>query len=180
VAFDSDHGKAPFNYALGKNHDGWRIFLPFFIDMATSNTTTFDLENVIASPCVWYPSVDSIFTNLRVLFYQSILTSNYLREPEVNLHLVNAILNTRTQLAYAEKYTSGGTGLVNKWDEYIAALMLAVQDLAKIFATTTCTLATDIHQGNLPDGAKLAQTTQLIIALTDKVGTIGAPVKIKS
>lgn len=50
VAFDGDHGKAPFNYALGKSHDGWRAFLPFLIDMAKSNTTSFNQENVVA----WY------------------------------------------------------------------------------------------------------------------------------
>lgn len=50
VAFDSAHGKAPFNYALGKTHDGWRTFLPFLIDMAKSNTTSFSQENVVA----WY------------------------------------------------------------------------------------------------------------------------------
>ncbi len=50
VAFDSTHGRAPFNYALDKNHDGWRTFLPFLIDMAKSNTTSFNTENVVA----WY------------------------------------------------------------------------------------------------------------------------------
>jgi hypothetical protein len=50
MAFDNAHGKAPFNYVLGKSHDGWRTFLPFLIDMAKSNTTSFSQENVVA----WY------------------------------------------------------------------------------------------------------------------------------
>lgn len=50
VAFDDGHGQSSFNYVLGKNHDGWRTFLPFLIDMAKSNTTSFNQENVVA----WY------------------------------------------------------------------------------------------------------------------------------
>ncbi|KAM7212852.1 Glycosyl hydrolase family 71 domain containing protein [Rhypophila decipiens] len=50
VAFDAQHGRAPLNYALGKSHDGWRAFLPFLIDMAKYNTTSFNQENVVA----WY------------------------------------------------------------------------------------------------------------------------------
>lgn len=50
AAFDAQHGKAPLNYALNKPHDGWRTFLPFLIDMAKANTTSFNQENVVA----WY------------------------------------------------------------------------------------------------------------------------------
>ena len=48
VAFDK--GKAPFNFALGKKHDGWRAFLPYLIDYAKTGKASFDKENVIA----WY------------------------------------------------------------------------------------------------------------------------------
>ncbi|KAL2129956.1 hypothetical protein VTI74DRAFT_7061 [Chaetomium olivicolor] len=50
TTFDAAHGRAPFNYALNKPHDGWRTFLPFLIDMAKTNTTSFNQENVVA----WY------------------------------------------------------------------------------------------------------------------------------
>jgi hypothetical protein len=43
-------GKSPYNYAAGKNHNAWRSFLPFLIDMAKTNATTFDKANFIA----WY------------------------------------------------------------------------------------------------------------------------------
>ncbi|KAK4139971.1 putative glucan endo-alpha-glucosidase agn1 protein [Dichotomopilus funicola] len=49
-AFDAAHGRTPLNYALNKPHDGWRAFVPFLIDMAKTNTTSFDQENVVA----WY------------------------------------------------------------------------------------------------------------------------------
>jgi hypothetical protein len=43
-------GRAPFNYATGMPHDGWRLTLPFFIDMYKQGTATVTEEGVVA----WY------------------------------------------------------------------------------------------------------------------------------
>lgn len=48
IAFEK--GNAPINFALEKPHDGWRKYLPFLIDMAKTNTTSFNQESAIA----WY------------------------------------------------------------------------------------------------------------------------------
>ncbi|KAF7164009.1 hypothetical protein CNMCM5623_008648 [Aspergillus felis] len=43
-------GRAPFNYVTGMPHDGWRLILPFFIDMYKQGTATVTEEGVVA----WY------------------------------------------------------------------------------------------------------------------------------
>jgi hypothetical protein len=50
AAFDSDHGKAPYNYAHDVPHNGWRKFLPFVIDMYKSGTSRITTESVVT----WY------------------------------------------------------------------------------------------------------------------------------
>lgn len=50
VAFDEDHGKAPFNYVEGMPHDGWRHLLPFMIDMWKNGVATATEEAVVS----WY------------------------------------------------------------------------------------------------------------------------------
>lgn len=45
-----DIGKAPFNYATGMPHDGWRLILPFVIDMYKLGTATVQQEGVVG----WY------------------------------------------------------------------------------------------------------------------------------
>ncbi|KAG4433574.1 hypothetical protein IFR05_010943 [Cadophora sp. M221] len=50
ITFGSDAGKSPFNYVLEKPHDAWRTFLPYLINYAKTNTTSFSSENVVA----WY------------------------------------------------------------------------------------------------------------------------------
>lgn len=49
-AFAPDRGNSPFNYALDMPHDGWRLFLPFAIDMYKQGTATITREGVVA----WY------------------------------------------------------------------------------------------------------------------------------
>ncbi len=48
VAFEK--GRSPFKYVLDKSHDGWRHFLPFLIDLAKTNRTSFSQEMAT----VWY------------------------------------------------------------------------------------------------------------------------------
>ncbi|QMW33048.1 alpha-1,3-glucanase/mutanase [Aspergillus flavus] len=43
-------GKAPFNYAHGMPHDGWRLFLPYWIDMYKKGKGTITKEGVVG----WY------------------------------------------------------------------------------------------------------------------------------
>jgi hypothetical protein len=43
-------GLAPFNYAINMPHDGWRLHLPFIIDLYKSGTATVSRESVVA----WY------------------------------------------------------------------------------------------------------------------------------
>jgi hypothetical protein len=43
-----DRGNSPYNYVLQKPHDGWREFLPYLIDLAKTNSTTFTRENFVA------------------------------------------------------------------------------------------------------------------------------------
>lgn len=45
-----DIGKAPYNYASGMPHDGWREFLPFLIDTYKSGQATINQESLMA----WY------------------------------------------------------------------------------------------------------------------------------
>ncbi len=40
VAFGTSKGDAPFNYALGMPHDGWRQLLPYMITMWKTGTAT--------------------------------------------------------------------------------------------------------------------------------------------
>lgn len=49
-AFDSTHGKAPFNYVKNMPHDGWRAFLPFVISLFKAGTASFNKEGITA----WY------------------------------------------------------------------------------------------------------------------------------
>ncbi|GKT51600.1 mutanase Pc12g07500 [Colletotrichum spaethianum] len=48
VAFDV--GRAPFNYVKNMPHDGWRLFLPYLIDMYKSDIATITEEGVVG----WY------------------------------------------------------------------------------------------------------------------------------
>jgi hypothetical protein len=50
VAFGPTTGKAPFNYALGMPHDGWRHLLPFMINMWKTGTASVTQEALVA----WY------------------------------------------------------------------------------------------------------------------------------
>ncbi|KAJ5923341.1 hypothetical protein N7454_008586 [Penicillium verhagenii] len=43
-------GKAPYNYARGMPHDGWRLHLPFVIDMYRTGTASMTEESLVA----WY------------------------------------------------------------------------------------------------------------------------------
>lgn len=43
-------GRAPYNYALNMPHDGWRLFLPYAIDMYKHNISTVTQEGMV----VWY------------------------------------------------------------------------------------------------------------------------------
>lgn len=43
-------GKAIFDYVSGQTHDGWRITLPYYIDLYKTGTTTITQESVVA----WY------------------------------------------------------------------------------------------------------------------------------
>lgn len=43
-------GKAKFDYVTGQTHDGWRLTLPYYIDLYKTGTTTVGIESVIA----WY------------------------------------------------------------------------------------------------------------------------------
>ncbi|KAJ5093830.1 hypothetical protein N7456_009691 [Penicillium angulare] len=43
-------GKAPYNYARGMPHDGWRLHLPYVIDFYRSGTTNMTEESLVA----WY------------------------------------------------------------------------------------------------------------------------------
>ncbi|KAK8085672.1 hypothetical protein PG997_006943 [Apiospora hydei] len=43
-------GKAPFNYAADMPHDGWRLFLPFVIDLYKNRKATIENEGL----SVWY------------------------------------------------------------------------------------------------------------------------------
>jgi hypothetical protein len=49
-------GKAPSNFAKDMPHDGWRLSLPFLIDMYTFGTATVTEENVVTwvSSLPWY------------------------------------------------------------------------------------------------------------------------------
>ncbi|KAK1778937.1 mutanase [Copromyces sp. CBS 386.78] len=49
-AFDSTHGRAPFNYVKNMAHDGWRAFLPFVISLFKTGTASFNKEGITA----WY------------------------------------------------------------------------------------------------------------------------------
>lgn len=96
----------------------------------------------------------------------------------MNAALVDVIANIRVQLAFAEQYTEGGTGLVVKWDEYIAALIPTMQIVGQGFATGVGTLATGLMQGANPILAQYGQTTKLITSYMGAVGSIGIPIKI--
>lgn len=96
----------------------------------------------------------------------------------MNAALVDVIANVRVQLAYVERYTEGGTDLVAKWDEYIAALIPTMQSVGQEFANSAGTLATGILQGANPVLAKYDQTTKLITSYMGAVGSIGIPIKI--
>ncbi|KAJ5914018.1 hypothetical protein N7504_002901 [Penicillium tannophilum] len=43
-------GKAPYNYARGMPHDGWRLHLPFVIDLYRTGTSSMTQESLVA----WY------------------------------------------------------------------------------------------------------------------------------
>jgi hypothetical protein len=43
-------GEAPYNYALNMPHDGWRVFLPYWIDTYKNNISTITQEALVA----WY------------------------------------------------------------------------------------------------------------------------------
>lgn len=43
-------GKAPYNYARGMPHDGWRLHLPFVIDLYRTGTASMTQESLVA----WY------------------------------------------------------------------------------------------------------------------------------
>jgi hypothetical protein len=96
----------------------------------------------------------------------------------VNAALVDVIASIRVQLAYVERYTEGGTGLVVKWDEYIAALIPMMQIVGQEFVTSAGTLATGLLEGANPVLAKYDQTTKLITSYMGAVGSIGIPIKI--
>jgi hypothetical protein len=48
--FNSDNGKAPYNYADNMPHDGWRQFLPYVIDMYKNGKASVSTEGLVA----WY------------------------------------------------------------------------------------------------------------------------------
>ncbi|KAF3807739.1 Mutanase [Colletotrichum gloeosporioides] len=50
VAFGPEKGKAPFNYAVNRPHDGWRRFLPYLIDTYKSGKATVSEESLVS----WY------------------------------------------------------------------------------------------------------------------------------
>lgn len=49
-AFDADTGNPPYNYALDMPHDGWRLILPYVIDMYKYGTASVTQEGLVA----WY------------------------------------------------------------------------------------------------------------------------------
>lgn len=48
-------GGAPFNYARNMPHDGWRLFLPYLIDLYKTGTATVTREGVVA----WYRQTEA-------------------------------------------------------------------------------------------------------------------------
>ncbi|THY17642.1 glycoside hydrolase [Aureobasidium pullulans] len=48
--FGADAGKAPFNYASNMPHDGWRLFLPYVIDMYKNGKASISTEGLVS----WY------------------------------------------------------------------------------------------------------------------------------
>ena len=50
-------GKAPFNFAAGKNHNAWRQFLPYLIDMAKTKLCfpclKRKVQNGLCDGCIW-------------------------------------------------------------------------------------------------------------------------------
>jgi hypothetical protein len=48
--FNSDNGRAPYNYADNMPHDGWRQFLPYVIDMYKNGKASISAEGLVA----WY------------------------------------------------------------------------------------------------------------------------------
>ncbi|KAM0327648.1 hypothetical protein ACHAQA_005941 [Verticillium albo-atrum] len=55
-AFDKNRGNPPFNYAFNMPHDGWRLFLPYWIDMYKNGTATVTREGVVA----WYRQTEAL------------------------------------------------------------------------------------------------------------------------
>jgi hypothetical protein len=48
--FDSANGNAPYNYAQDMPHDGWRLFLPYVIDMYKNGKASISTEGLVS----WY------------------------------------------------------------------------------------------------------------------------------
>ncbi|KAG9669891.1 carbohydrate-binding module family 24 protein, partial [Aureobasidium melanogenum] len=48
--FDSANGNAPYNYAQDMPHDGWRLFLPYVVDMYKNGKASISTEGLVS----WY------------------------------------------------------------------------------------------------------------------------------
>ncbi|KAK3332586.1 hypothetical protein B0T19DRAFT_457475 [Cercophora scortea] len=83
---------------------------------------------------------------------KSIPVFKYLQDPEVSASFAAVAANIRAQLVIIETYTSvfGGTGLVHHWDEYWAALMVAVPRFARQTVTDYIHAAIAVYNERQP------------------------------
>jgi hypothetical protein len=105
-----DIGEAPFNYVTSMPHDGWRLFLPYFIDTYKNGIATIEQEGITA----WYrltPKVScsdggttgNTASQLQVEFYPTNIIQDKI--------FYSALLGSRQSV----KVTVGGVDLAATW-----------------------------------------------------------------
>ncbi|KAK2039766.1 glycoside hydrolase [Colletotrichum somersetense] len=109
VAFDV--GNAPFNYVKDMPHDGWRLFLPYFIDMYKNDIATITREGVVAwyrrtpgSACAAGGTVGNTAAQLQLEMPASELAQDMI--------FISALLTKYRQLSV----TIGGKQSLNSWN----------------------------------------------------------------
>ena len=193
--FDSNHGKAAYNYAEGFPHDGWRMTLPFIIDLYKTGKATISQEaltvwhrvNPVTSGCSSNKTSGNTASQLQIelppsdvmqdkMFFSALLAQS--AEPDVYVDGVR-IGSSWNKEPY------GGAGIYHGSATFSGHAGVVEVELfrdASILQVTSTAINDDCEQGIQNWNAYVANTTGStfdpgeIVSITDYMCTNGTSI----